>query len=287
MIMRRLGFFILFIILAGSLVTTGCVTPAETASAPRPAPRHRRAVTIPLIRPIRKRTTPEIVAENIAAKTGDGTSANPYVIKIIGVEITDEALAEIYSAIASRIPAGEISLDLSAGTGSRIGYQGTARVVPDSLNRIVSLTLPDSVTALEPDASGTGAFEGYTNLKSVVAPGLTRIGDRAFLGCTDLVSVSFPSVTSVGEGAFYGCTSLITASLPAVTSLGDRAFSGCTSLTSVTLPNARRLGDWTFSDCTSLVSAVLPAVTDVGSGIFSGSNSLQTVSMPKAPPGSY
>ncbi|GHT60202.1 hypothetical protein FACS1894109_17530 [Spirochaetia bacterium] len=273
MIMRKLiGSFLLFV-LAGAL-TTGCATPAEAVEEPASVRRASAVFITPLMRSAQARaktqapaseTIPETVAEDIEAKTGDGTSANPYAVKITGIELTDETLAEIYRAIASSIPAGEISLDLSEDTGSRIGYQGAARVVPESLDRIVSLILPASITSLEPDASGTGAFEGYTRLKTVVAPGLTRIGDRAFLGCTDLVSVSFPSVTSVGEGAF----------------------SGCTSLAAVTLPNARTLGDRTFSGCTSLVSAILPAVTSVGSGIFSDCTSLKTVSMPKAPPGSY
>ncbi|GHU87212.1 hypothetical protein FACS189476_02250 [Spirochaetia bacterium] len=294
MIMRKLIDPFLLFFLAAALVITGCATPAEAVEEPASVQSSSPALITPLMR-ARPRKTPapasetisETVAEDIEAKTGDGTSANPYAIKITGVELTDETLTEIYSAIASIIPDGEISLDLSAGTGSRIGYQGTARMVPESLDRIVSLILPASVTALEPDASGIGAFEGYTRLKTVVAPGLTRIGDRAFLGCTDLASVNFPSVTSVGEGAFYGCTSLIAVSLPAVTSLGNRAFSGCTSLTAVTLSKARTLGDWTFSGCTGLVSAVLPAVTSVGSEVFSGCNSLKTVRMPKAPPGSY
>ncbi len=65
---------------------------------------------------------------------------------------------------------------------------------------ITTVVLPVYVTEI-PDY----AFEGCTNLKSVIAFGVTSIGDYAFSGCENLEKFSMDKlVTHIGEGAFEG-----------------------------------------------------------------------------------
>lgn len=116
---------------------------------------------------------------------------------------------------------------------------------------------------------GEGAFNGCTNLTSVIIPNtVTSIGKNAFFYCTSLVSVSIPaSVTSIGNGTFNGCSSLASISIPnSVTSLGEGAFSSCTSLTSVVIPNSlTTISDFLLNDCSNLSSITIPnTVTTIG-----------------------
>lgn len=67
--------------------------------------------------------------------------------------------------------------------------------VKDSVETIV---LPTYITKI-PDH----AFEGFTNLKTVIAYGVTEIGDYAFAGCTSLEKFYVDTaITSLGENAF-------------------------------------------------------------------------------------
>ncbi len=65
---------------------------------------------------------------------------------------------------------------------------------------IKTVVLPIYVTEI-PD----GAFEGCTNLESIIAFGVTRIGANAFKGCTSLKAFAIDNkVTALGENAFEG-----------------------------------------------------------------------------------
>lgn len=65
---------------------------------------------------------------------------------------------------------------------------------------IMNVVLPAYVTDI-PD----GAFEGCTNLQTVVALGVTTIGNNAFKGCVNLDSFMVDDmVTEIGENAFQG-----------------------------------------------------------------------------------
>ena len=201
------------------------------------------------------------------------------------------------------------------------GYEGkdTVVVIPGSVDgipvnaiannafkdkqRITSITVPDSVTAI-----GTYAFYGCISLtelnlgngikripdymaygcnklQSILIPySVTTIGDDAFCNCSSLVSVNIPNrVTTIGYAAFYNCSSLVSVTIPdSVTYIDSSAFYGCSSLVSVVIPDSvTSIGYGTFRSCSSLVSVVIPdSVTSIGSSAFSNCYSLTSVVIP-------
>ena len=94
-----------------------------------------------------------------------------------------------------------------------------------------SVTIPNSVTSIGPDA-----FGWCRGLTSVTIPNsVTSIGPDAFGWCRGLTSVTIPnSVTSIGSGAFGGCRGLTYVTIPnSVTSIGEGAFYICDDLKSI------------------------------------------------------
>ena len=161
-----------------------------------------------------------------------------------------------------------------------------------------SVTIPSSVTNLDPDAfcmtnsSGTRTYHDISKFTiasggtytlangvlyttdaivkvfeasgDVVIPeGITSIDREAFAMQAALTSVTIPaSVTSIGDGAFGGCAALKTVNFSEESSLSAipaAAFYGCSSLTSITVPEGvTEIGDMAFAGCTGLETAVLP-----------------------------
>ena len=63
---------------------------------------------------------------------------------------------------------------------------------------------------------------------------MTEIDDSAFEGCTNLRVAVCPGIESIGENAFKGCTLLREFKIPtAVSSLGNNAFEGIASVNTV------------------------------------------------------
>ena len=144
---------------------------------------------------------------------------------------------------------------------------------------LTSVTIPDSVTSIGPEA-----FAKCESLTSIKLPdSITSIGDKVFLGCTALTSVTIPkSVTSICTGVFVACESLTSIKIPdSVTSIGDTAFIGCTALTSVTLGNSvTSIGMGAFGKCESLTSIKLPdSVTSIGDSAFGECTALTSVTL--------
>jgi len=144
---------------------------------------------------------------------------------------------------------------------------------------IVSVTIPPSITTIEPDS-----FTGCTSLVTVTVPtSVTTIGANAFQGCSSLSTITIPSsVTSLGPNTFQDCSSLSTITIPSsVTSLGSNTFQGCTSLATITLPpSITTLPTGTFTQCTSLTTVTLPGgINSIGNNAFDGCTSLRSLTI--------
>ena len=199
---------------------------------------------------------------------------------------------------------------VSGCKSSVIPTDGSVTIIGDGAfygcTYLTSVTIPDSVTEIEPDAFGYcsslesvnigknnqlnsigyKAFNSCTSLTSIELPAsLTTIDYEAFSGCTNLASVKFgenSQLTAIGMKTFYNCKNLTAISLPSsVESIGKRAFENCTSLASVTFGENSRLtiiDDFAFWYCESLTSITIPAnVTTIGSGAFYTCKSLSSV----------
>ena len=145
---------------------------------------------------------------------------------------------------------------------------------------LTSVTIPDSVTSIGPEA-----FAKCESLTSIKLPdSVTSIGDKAFFKCTALTSIKIPdSVTSIGNAIFFDCTALTSVTLGnRVTSIGMGAFGSCEKLTSIKLPaSVTSIGDSAFLECTSLTSVTLGnSVTSIGMGAFGRCKSLTSVKLP-------
>ena len=119
----------------------------------------------------------------------------------------------------------------------------TSRFAPQGIR---TLTLPRSITALEPQA-----FTDARWLQSITLPeGVNAIPSEAFRGCSSLSSVNIPDC---------------------VTRIDDWAFAGC-SFSSIHLPlDLQTIGDYAFSDCNNLSEIHLPpTLSNINDGAFTG-----------------
>lgn len=83
----------------------------------------------------------------------------------------------------------------------------TADAFAGAKDKITTIVLPIYITEI-PD----NAFEGFTNLKQVIAYGVTSIGKNAFKGCTSLEAFYIDTaITSLGENAFEGVEEVVVA----------------------------------------------------------------------------
>ena len=168
-------------------------------------------------------------------------------------------------------------------------------------------SMPHNYTVNVPDGTtciGGRAFEGQTNLVSVVIPeSCTYIGAHAFYQCSSLKSITWPSSLDLLGGAAFGyCSSLEHVDIPMCSSWGNIAmnrrqngvveastvwhFVYCNNLVSATFAEGiNSIPKGFFSICTNLNYVSLPStITDIYHDAFSGCNNLTTVKIEKRVP---
>lgn len=138
--------------------------------------------------------------------------------------ITEFEIQEGFDGVVS-IPQ-YYSVNNGDGTYSAYRTIGFSANVFKGNTEIETVILPMYVTEI-PD----NAFEGCTNLKTVIAYGVTKIGKDAFKGCSSLTKFSMDNlITELGENAFNGVKEI--AIMAANANVADAAFnSGAKEIT--------------------------------------------------------
>ena len=164
---------------------------------------------------------------------------------------------------------------------------------------IESLTLPNGMTALDPNAFNGcqtlkevvlpknlktiyySAFENCTALKKVVfSTNLEEIEHDAFKGCSALEEITLPaSLKKIGYAAFKNCAALHSVELPtSIATIPYELFFGCTSLQQITLPNTVTYIQYSAFEESGLISVTIPEnLTKIGARVFANCTSLKSV----------
>lgn len=161
-------------------------------------------------------------------------------------------------------------------------------------SRVVSLSLPSSLTEIKDDA-----FRRCNALEKVSVPdiatwlGITFHNEYAsplngyrqlYVGDKPYTALTIPpGVTELHPYAFYDCVTLETADLSGLTAIPSHAFDGCENLVSVSLDEGlTAIGNWAFSICTGLREINIPeSVTTIGEGTFYGCSALSAIKLPR------
>jgi hypothetical protein len=212
------------------------------------------------------------------------TASSPYTL-VLGGDFDLERdflkdgdpLGLLYEALDGKY----VSLDLSACGGDIPGVSYYTADGRPNKDKIVSVTLPDTLTTI-----GDYAFYGWTSLAALDLPdNLTSIGQSVFEG-SSIVSIDLPdAITTIGDYAFKNCASLDSIDLPDnLTAIGQYAFEGCGSLTAIALPDSlTTIPGYAFYNCASLAAITLPDnLTTIGQNAFNGCISLEAITLPDA-----
>ena len=197
------------------------------------------------------------------------------------------------------------------------GQTAITSIYSDGLPYLESITIPDSVTTIEPDAftgcegalyneygityaDGWAIFCDKEATTITIRDGIRGIASGVFDSCTDASSLTIPeNFSNLTAEDFVSLKNLTHAAFPITaialipknklqnavitsgTNIENSAFSGCTSLTSVTIPDSvTSIGYEAFRSCSSLTSVTIPDnVINIGIGAFNGCSSLESMTI--------
>jgi hypothetical protein len=139
-----------------------------------------------LVLPVKVESLAEVLEFLSTADAND--IDHPYPLDLSGLTLADltkgdDPLGELFASLSDNI---YVDLDLSGCAITEIADIASDIVNSrPNKNKIVSVTLPDSLEAI-----GDNAFRGFTSLTSIDLPdSLTSLGTYAFTGCTSLATI--------------------------------------------------------------------------------------------------
>ena len=196
------------------------------------------------------------------------------------------------------------------------GRTAITSIYSDGLPYLESITIPDSVTTIEPDAftgcegalynengityaDGWAIFCDKEATAITLRDGIRGIANGVFDNCTDAFSLTIPgNFSNLTAEDFSSLTNLTHAAFPTTaialipkniqnavitsgTSIGSYAFEDYTGLTSVTIGNSvTSIGYRAFSGCSGLTSVTIPnSVTSIDSSAFEDCTGLTSVTI--------
>ncbi|GMO23129.1 MAG: hypothetical protein Ta2B_02210 [Termitinemataceae bacterium] len=164
----------------------------------------------------------------LQTQSSGGTTATAIPVVLSGIDLSNSTnLSDLFNALNTANK--YVSIDLSGCNGLATWEQ----YLNDGVNKIVGLTMPNSVTVI---GDGSNAIlDLFSSLTSLNGANVLTLEDFMFQESTNLLTADFPLVTTVKWQSFYRCYALTTINLPSVTSFDAQVFNECNSLTSITL----------------------------------------------------
>jgi hypothetical protein len=217
-----------------------------------------------------------LIAALAALPEDAGTDPDdPVKLKVNGLTLSEtEQLYVLYGAISRYV-----DLDLSGCKGTMVAAVSVG-LYQENKENILSLILPNSITALETGSKVAAVFMNFTSLVSLSMPGGTFAGRYALSGCTSLETLTIPHLVSIEEYALQSCSGLKTLDFPELLSIDGYALLNCNSLESVNFPKLVSIGTYAFQNCTSLGNASFPALASIGIYGFRGCAILERLTLP-------
>ncbi len=178
------------------------------------------------------------------------------------------------------------------------GYQLHTGVF-DGMRNLQSVSLPSCITSIpentftscdqlreviapEVTEIGNYAFAGCSKLQDLTMPKLKTVGKYAFKDCTSIDSFDFSGIQEIKEGGFYGCTQLHNLDAPILNTIDNYSFKNCTSLASIEVSNAAEIKDYAFSNCTSLTTLDIPNIVEIKDYAFYNCSNLGDIILPES-----
>jgi predicted outer membrane repeat protein len=181
----------------------------------------------------------------------ENARSNPLPLKVRSLDVSTK-LSVLTNALTRYV-----SLDLSEGGAS---FQDQYSLVNGPWCHIdlkeskwvIDLVLPAAVVSLPLQEQPLSTFnKAYSNLRSFVAPGVTKMSDSIFRHSAYLERVELPALKSMYDTS---------------------AFADCPSLKEVIIPSVELIGKWAFSNDTALETIVVGQIASVGPLAFEGAN---------------
>ena len=226
----------------------------------------------------------EIIA--YLSRAAGGTTVDKPLTLSVKINLTNMAPGSNWDKILQALDAAGkfVNLNLSECTLNGTIFNPYGVSAAEGKDKIVNITLPDSVTGITAGSSAAPSFKDFSNMVSFSSEKLSGISDYAFGNCTSLAMTALPEgVKSIGVYAFQNCASLALTALPEGAAISAGAFQNCASLALTALPGGiASIGSNTFYGCTNLALTALPAgITSIGSNAFQNCANLALTALPE------
>lgn len=129
--------------------------------------------------------------------------------------------------------------------------------------------------------SAVGAFDGCTNLTTLLTLAIATIPANYAANCPNLNTVDIYSAITVGDGAFFLSGTIYGAmavNMPQVVTIVKDAFSG-SGIVIVNCLSCTTVGQYAFAFCSYLVLVNLPVATSIGNNCFNADSALASVAL--------
>lgn len=168
-------------------------------------------------------TTDNTIPTLTNGETFDGTMTIDDTMSFVAVAINENGKSKYIPLNYSVIYLADESDFTISDAGAIQGYTGDKK----------SIIVPDTINGITPTSVANSAFAS-SDIKVIELPEtVTTIGNSSFNKCTQLTSITAKGVTKIGTFCFYCDTALTNVDMPNVLFVNSHGFSGCKKLETV------------------------------------------------------